>query len=215
MPTGETNAISGRWHGIAEPLRAGAARGLEAGPFVSILQAGNRNQLALVEPDKRCIDHVLRRHDDRWRELLPGEAGDFPQVRRRRARQHRLDADAFIGKLMLADVEQVGNSAKRTADYLDRYLSTALRDAPGKGCTMAALAADIRQESRVKATFTEHVKTIIEKMVSHFVWRSKRSARGDSIRMLSIMVGALILARAVDDEVFSKEILREARRGLV
>jgi hypothetical protein len=28
------------------------------------------------------------------------------------------------------------------------------------------------------------------------------------------MVGALILARAVDDEAFSKEILREARRGL-
>jgi hypothetical protein len=27
-------------------------------------------------------------------------------------------------------------------------------------------------------------------------------------------VGALILARAVDDEAFSKEILREARRGL-
>jgi hypothetical protein len=32
--------------------------------------------------------------------------------------------------------------------------------------------------------------------------------------MLSTTVGALILARAVDDEAFSKEILREARRGL-
>jgi TetR/AcrR family transcriptional repressor of nem operon len=58
------------------------------------------------------------------------------------------------------------------------------------------------------------VKAVIEKMVSNFSWRSKRSARGDSIRMLSTMVGALILARAVDDEAFSKEILREARRGL-
>jgi TetR/AcrR family transcriptional repressor of nem operon len=79
---------------------------------------------------------------------------------------------------------------------------------------MAALAADIRQQSVVRRTFTAHVKAIIEKMVSNFSWRSKGSARGDSIRMLSTMVGALILARAVDDEAFSKEILREARRGL-
>jgi TetR/AcrR family transcriptional regulator, transcriptional repressor for nem operon len=114
----------------------------------------------------------------------------------------------------LAGIEQVGNSAKKTAEYLDRYLSTGHRDAPGTGCTMAALAADIRQQSEVRHTFTAHVKAAIEKMVSSFFWRSKRSARGDSIRMLSTTVGALILARAVDDEAFSKEILREARRGL-
>jgi TetR/AcrR family transcriptional repressor of nem operon len=118
-------------------------------------------------------------------------------------------------KSALAGVDQVGNSPRKTAEYLDRYLSTTHRDAPGKGCTMPALAADIRLEPRVKATFTGYLKTIIERMVSNFVWRSKRSARGDSIRMLSTMVGALILARAVDDETFSKEILREARRGLV
>ena len=79
---------------------------------------------------------------------------------------------------------------------------------------MAALAADIRQLSEARRTFTAHVKAVIEKMVSNFSRRSKRSARGDSIRMLSTMVGALILARAIDDEAFSKEILREARRGL-
>lgn len=114
----------------------------------------------------------------------------------------------------LAGIDQVGNSAKKTAEYLDRYLSTAHRDAPGKGCTMAALAADIRQLSEVSHTFTAHIKAVIEKMVSNFSRRSKGAARGDSIRMLSTMVGALILARAVDDEAFSKEILREARRGL-
>jgi TetR/AcrR family transcriptional repressor of nem operon len=117
-------------------------------------------------------------------------------------------------KSTLAGLEQVGNSPRKTGEYLDRYLSTAHRDAPAKGCTMAALAADIRQQSEVKGTFTAYAKAIIEKMVSNFSWPSKRSARGDSIRMLSAMVGALILARAVDDEAFSKEILRETRRGL-
>jgi TetR/AcrR family transcriptional regulator, transcriptional repressor for nem operon len=114
----------------------------------------------------------------------------------------------------LAHVEGVGKSSKRRAEYLDWYLSTGHRDAPGKGCPMAALAADIRQQFEVRRTFTAQVKAFIEKMVSNFSWRSKRSARGDSIRMLSTMVGALILARAVEDEAFSTEILREARRGL-
>jgi TetR/AcrR family transcriptional repressor of nem operon len=114
----------------------------------------------------------------------------------------------------LADIEQLGKSSKKTAEYLDRYLSTVHRDAPGQGCTMAALAADIRRYPKARRTFTTHVKAVIDKMVSNFFWRSKRSTRGNSIRMLSSMVGALVLARAVDDEAFSKEILREARRGL-
>jgi TetR/AcrR family transcriptional repressor of nem operon len=117
-------------------------------------------------------------------------------------------------EVTLAGVERVGNSHRRKTQYLDDYLSTAHRDAPGRGCTTAALAADIRQESQVRGPFTAHLKAIIEKMVTNFPWRFKRSARGDSIRMLSNMVGALILARAVDDEAFSKEILREARRAL-
>jgi TetR/AcrR family transcriptional repressor of nem operon len=114
----------------------------------------------------------------------------------------------------LVGIEQVGHSTKRREEYLDRYLSVAHRDAPGTGCTIAALAADIRQRSDVKQTFTAHLKAVIEKLASTFSWRSKRAARGDSIRILSTMVGALILARAVDDQAFSKEILREARRGL-
>ena len=34
------------------------------------------------------------------------------------------------------------------------------------------------------------------------------------VGVMGVLVGALILARAVDDEAFSKEILREVRRGL-
>ena len=66
----------------------------------------------------------------------------------------------------------------------------------------------------MKGTFTVHVKAIIEEMVSKFSRGSKRSGRGQAFRMLCTMVGALILARAVDDEAFSNQILREARLGL-
>ena len=108
-----------------------------------------------------------------------------------------------------------GTVEGRTA-YLARYLSTAHRDAPGAGCTMAALASEIgKEESPLRSPFTRKVKQIIETTASHFPWRSKKTAKGDSIRMLASMVGAMILARAVDDEAFSEEILQEVRAGLV
>ena len=43
---------------------------------------------------------------------------------------------------------------------------------------------------------------------------NKKLEHTERISKLSTMVGAIILARAVDDEAFSKEVLREARRGL-
>src|SRR5712692_3761056 len=64
------NPVSGRRHGIAEPLRDGAARGLETRPCVSIMESWNRNQFALVKPCQSRIDHVFRRHHDRRRQVL-------------------------------------------------------------------------------------------------------------------------------------------------
>jgi hypothetical protein len=51
---------------VAEMLRDGVARSLEAGPFVSMLGGRDRHQFALVEPDQRRIGHILRRHHDLW-----------------------------------------------------------------------------------------------------------------------------------------------------
>jgi TetR/AcrR family transcriptional regulator, transcriptional repressor for nem operon len=115
----------------------------------------------------------------------------------------------------LDGLEATEGSARGWADYLKRYLSVAHRDACGAGCTMAALAAEVRQEPLVRGPFTARLRAVVETMASHFPWSSKRVARGDAIRALSSMVGAMVLARAVDDDAFSEEILREVRKGLV
>jgi len=118
---------------------------------------------------------------------------------------------------MLKTVEQIEGSegsAAGKAAYLDAYLSPRHRDNPGKGCFMAALACDVRQTPEVQKAFTPRLMQIVNKLAARFPWRSRRSARGDAIRALSSMVGAMILARAVDDEGFSKEILAEVHRGL-
>jgi len=60
----------------------------------------------------------------------------------------------------------------------------------------------------VRPAFTVHLKSIIGKLAAYFPWRKKRDHRQEAIVMLSAMVGAVALARAVDDEAFSDEILK-------
>ncbi|MDB5359800.1 MAG: TetR family transcriptional regulator [Rhodospirillales bacterium] len=112
-----------------------------------------------------------------------------------------------FGRIANAAPSEAGKAA-----YLEAYLSTAHRDDPGDGCLMAALASEIGREPAVKAVMTTHLKALIDKMAEHFPWGPKREARGETIRALASTVGALILARAVDDEELSQEILREAAR---
>jgi TetR/AcrR family transcriptional regulator, transcriptional repressor for nem operon len=117
-------------------------------------------------------------------------------------------------KNTLDGLNSIEGTAKGRAEYLKKYLSAAHRDAPGFGCTMAGLSSEIRHEPKVRGVFTDRLKAVIEAVATHFPWTSKRSARGDAIRMTASMVGAMILARAVEDERFSDEILSEVRKGL-
>jgi TetR/AcrR family transcriptional repressor of nem operon len=100
------------------------------------------------------------------------------------------------------------------AKYISEYLHEQHRDDPGKGCSVAALASEVRQHAELREPFTIQLKGIIQKLAIHFPWRSRRSSRGDAIHMYSAMVGAVILARAVNDDKFSQEILDEVKQRL-
>jgi len=109
-------------------------------------------------------------------------------------------------------IEQAEPSEAGKAAYQAEYLSTAHRDNKADGCLIAALASEIGREPSIRVAVTSHIKALIDRMASKFPWPSKRDARGDAIRMAASMLGAVILARAVDDEALSEEILREAAR---
>ena len=102
--------------------------------------------------------------------------------------------------------------AKRA--FLDSYLSGAHRDHPGTGCAMAALGPEIARDSAARKPFTQGVKHMLDGMVSRFRWKHKGIARRNAIHLLSAAVGALILARAVDDPQLSDEILGSVRDSL-
>ncbi|ADV81397.1 TetR/AcrR family transcriptional regulator [Terriglobus saanensis] len=89
--------------------------------------------------------------------------------------------------------------------YIDRYLSTKHRDHPETGCTMAALSSEIRREPVARDAFTASLKEILAAIGEE---------RGEAILTTATMVGAMMLARAVTDEAFSREILKEIREKL-
>jgi TetR/AcrR family transcriptional repressor of nem operon len=105
-----------------------------------------------------------------------------------------------------------GSDPKRA--FLDRYLSAAHRDDPGSGCAIAALGPEVARDSSARNPFTQRVKYMIDGMAGQFQLKPKSAARRKAIHLLSAAVGALVLARAVDDPRFSDEILDSVRDSL-
>ena len=96
---------------------------------------------------------------------------------------------------------------------LDWYLTAQHRDGPGDGCIYAALASDVARQSSpaLRRTFTAGLRPLLDTLVRIVPGRSRAARRQRALACLSTMVGALILARAVDDAKLSSEILAAAR----
>jgi TetR/AcrR family transcriptional regulator, transcriptional repressor for nem operon len=89
------------------------------------------------------------------------------------------------------------------------YLTPAHRDRPGEGCAMAALGAEAaRHGSPVRAAFTQGVRPVVDILTQLVPAKSKRAKHEKALAIYASMVGALVLARAVDDAELSEEILQ-------
>ncbi|MGW0792342.1 TetR/AcrR family transcriptional regulator [Streptomyces sp. NPDC002911] len=102
------------------------------------------------------------------------------------------------------------------------YLSTAHRDAPDGGCPSASLVTDAgRHSEAVQGAYAEGVEGYLTGFAAEFVREAGEKgyeldpgeARHRAIRLLSEMVGALMLARAVRhvEPELSDEILQTGR----
>ena len=96
------------------------------------------------------------------------------------------------------------------------YLSTRHRDNAGAGCPTAALAAEIaRHPKATRNAFTTKMSDVIALMAEQIPSGSTRDRRRKAITIYATMVGALQLARAVDDKKLSDEILENAVEAAV
>ena len=114
-------------------------------------------------------------------------------------------AVAYGQKVSLGRAQR-SNSNKNRASYADRYLSRWHRDNPGDGCTMAALGPEVaRSTPELKAAFERGLEEILS---------ARGGDRNEAIFQTATKIGAIILARAVQDQRLSDEILGSVRQKL-
>ena len=101
------------------------------------------------------------------------------------------------------------------AALIDAYLSTTHRDNLGKSCAVTTLASDVaRSNPRVQAAYTNQVGVYIDMLVGLLPPGPAGPRRVSAIAALSTLVGAVSMARAVNDESLSREILNSAAAEL-
>jgi len=88
------------------------------------------------------------------------------------------------------------------------YLTGRHRDNPGAGCLLAALGPDVsRQGPAVRRAVTDNVRSALGLLAKLVTGKSKAARRQEAISTYATLVGAMVMARAVDDRALSQEIL--------
>jgi len=104
--------------------------------------------------------------------------------------------------------KKLGETDDPLGTLVGSYLSARHRDGPGKGCAIPSLAAEaVRQPTPVRAAFTKGLRDFLDILATFVPGRSAAARREKALATMSGMVGAMVLARAVNDADLSKEIL--------
>ena len=99
---------------------------------------------------------------------------------------------------------------------VNRYLSEGHRDTPGKGCLVAALGSDLGRQARpVRRVVTDGIQAFIGQLMQLVPGKSKPARRRQALTDFAAMVGAVTIARAVDDPALSKDVLDAVASSLL
>ena len=111
------------------------------------------------------------------------------------------------------------------AAFVEWYVSADHRDNPASGCGVVTLGAEAaRAEPRVRAAYTEQVKRYLaqlEQLLDGEAGDAAADASSDAEArrrarvVLSTLVGAVLVARAVDDPELSEEIIGDVRSAII
>ena len=113
------------------------------------------------------------------------------------------------GAESVATLERVAADAppeKALQTLIRGYLSREHLERPESGCPMAALGSEMpRQAPEVRRAATRRIKEAIDLVARQLPEWGRPGAHEQALATLSTMVGAMVLARAVDDPKLSDE----------
>ncbi len=95
------------------------------------------------------------------------------------------------------------------------YLSKRHRDNLANSCAVTSLSSDtIRSNERGRSAYTRQVERYLDLLIG-LISGNEKESRKKAISTLSTLVGALSMARAVNDKKLSREILKSAAGDLL
>jgi TetR/AcrR family transcriptional regulator, transcriptional repressor for nem operon len=132
---------------------------------------------------------------------------------------HFKNRDALVAQAIRLAASETSQGAlgdgKTLAESLRLYLSMGHVNHPEQGCVVATLAAEsVRQSKPVRRACAEVVRQLLRRIDAKLQPQERTGAEPgeDALRVTATMVGAIVLARAVDDAQLAERILRAARQ---
>jgi len=117
---------------------------------------------------------------------------------------------AKLGEL----IEQAPENA--LAAVTSSYLSSAHCEQPGEGCVLAALGSEAaRHGEAVRHALTKGVRDFIDLLTAIVPGRSKAARREKALATYASMVGAVVLARSVNDPALAEQILQSVSTSIL
>jgi TetR/AcrR family transcriptional repressor of nem operon len=128
-----------------------------------------------------------------------------------RAFEENIDRWSLVAKQ--AERKESGSALKAITTA---YLSKIHRDQPNIGCVMASLGVDVaRQSPTVRDHLTSGFRAFVGSMTRLFPNKTAEIQQEKALALTASLVGGLILARAVDDEALSEEILKAVAKSIL
>ena len=101
------------------------------------------------------------------------------------------------------------------AALTEAYLSDRHVERSERGCSIAAAGSELaRQAPAVRHAATERIKEMVDLIERHGGAWGEAAGHEQALAQLSCMVGAMIIARAVDDPALSRAVRRAARQAV-
>jgi TetR/AcrR family transcriptional regulator, transcriptional repressor for nem operon len=115
-------------------------------------------------------------------------------------------------------VASAADAASARATIIEGFLSRASRNSPGTSCPATALAADVAREAieaPIRTSYVQGVEALLEILASLEPDKDAVSARRAAVADFSLLLGALLLARATAGHALSDECLAAAHEQLL